>query len=226
MIKKDVAGYVSVVREFLDEVNTNDAEFLDGSDDESLTAIIKSKIIDAANYVNLNADFTLIKPDRTEVYKKPEPDGVIIYEMEPKILRLVSVYVQGWSRAVTEFIPSTSDGYAALKNPITTGYPDNPKVAIGYHQPAGERTPEKYLELYRCEDIEHAVYFWIEYVRRHNSGDESIYVPETLERAVACYAAGLTLRTFKDSHADVLINMANSMIEEANTKSMNYGNNI
>ena len=44
MKRVQVESFVSVVREFLDEVNANDSEFLKGDDSSSLDAIIKSKI--------------------------------------------------------------------------------------------------------------------------------------------------------------------------------------
>lgn len=226
-----VEEFVPVVREFLDEVNANDSEFLKGDDSSSLDAIIKSKIIDAANYVNLNADFSLMRPERREYYGSPDSNGVIIHKMDGGVLRLISAYVEGWSRAVTKFVPSTIGEYAALKNPVTTGYPDNPKAGIEYHQIAGDRLPVKYLELYSSKPGVGTNYF-LEYVSAQDGSSKNAYgqtlcdVPDTLVRAVACYAAGLTLITLKDEHAETFINMANSMIEAANTKCIIHGNNI
>ena len=230
MKRVQVESFVSVVREFLDEVNANDSEFLKGDDSSSLDAIIKSKIIDAANYVNLNADFSMMNPSRYDGYTIPSNDGVITHEIDRNMLRLISAYVSGWSRAVTEFIPSTSNEYASLKNPITSGYPDNPKAGIEYHlRPSATGTSNvsvKFLELYRSGVVGQSVNYYIEYIERAVSGDTHVDVPDTLERAVACYAAGLTLITLKDEHAETFINMANSMIEATHTKCVIHGNNI
>ena len=96
----------------------------------------------------------------------------------------------------------TEKEYATLKNPITTGYPDNPTVAI---------TADKHLELYTTKRSDVKLSFG--YIGEAKPNDNNEWpIPDKLHRAVIYYIAGLTLLTYKDAHADSLINIALQMI--------------
>lgn len=197
---------VSDVKVCFDEMGVNDADLLAGADNTDMTTIIESKIGDALRFVNLHADVGYLEPTvvtEKDIEKEDMTvvNGVADYVLPGDFLRMVYAKLDDWLFAVTEPIYYTDKEYATLKNPITTGYPDNPKVAI---------TADKHLELYTTKSSAAELTFG--YIGETNPIKEQNVVkwpiPKKLYRAVIYYIAGLTLLTYKDAHADALLNMA------------------
>lgn len=194
---------VSDVKVCFDEMGENDAGLLAGADNMDMTTIIESKIGDALRFVNLHADVGYLKPTviTANGTTLAVANGVADYVLPGDFLRMVYAKLDDWLFAVTEPIYYTDKEYATLKNPITTGYPDNPKVAI---------TADKHLELYTTKSSAAELTFG--YIGETNPITEQNVVkwsiPNKLYRAVIYYIAGLTLLTYKDAHADALLNMA------------------
>lgn len=198
---KRVDSIVADVKVCFDEIGLNDAEFLTDTDNAEMDTIITSKIGDALRFVGLHADVGYLEPTvvSTDVTAK---DGVVDYKLPDDFLRMIYARLSDWLFAVTEPIFYTEKEYATLKNPITTGYPDNPKVAI---------TADKHLELYTTKSSSPKLTLGYigETVQDEN---EQWPIPNKLYRGVVYYTAGLTLLTYKDAHADALMNQAIEMI--------------
>ena len=199
---KSVDSIVADVKVCFDEIGLNDAEFIAGSDNTEMNTIIESKIADALRFVNLNADVGYLEPTVVEDMSVTAENGVVDYTLPDDFLRLVYARLSDWLFAVTVPILYTEKEYATLKNPITTGYPDSPKVAI---------TANKHLELYTTKSNDAKLTFgYIGEAKKNN--EDKWPIPDKLYRGVVYYTAGLTLLTYKDAHADSLMNQAITMI--------------
>lgn len=194
---KSVGSIVADVKVCFDEIGLNDAEFLKGADNTEMDTIITSKIGDALRFVGLHADVGYLEPTVIEESVTAE-NGMVDYKLPDDFLRMIYARLSDWLFAVTEPIFYTEKEYATLKNPITTGYPDNPKVAI---------TADKHLELYTTKSSDVKLTFG--YIGEAKPNDDNEWpIPDKLHRAIIYYIAGLTLLTYKDEHADALLNMA------------------
>ena len=198
---KSVDSIVADVKVCFDEIGLNDAEFLTGTDNAEMDTIIASKIGDALRFVGLHADVGYLEPTVIDESVTAE-NGVVDYKLPDDFLRMIYARLSDWLFAVTEPIFYTEKEYATLKNPITTGYPDNPKVAI---------TADKHLELYTTKSSSPKLTLGYigETVQDEN---EQWPIPSKLYRGVVYYTAGLTLLTYKDAHADALMNQAIEII--------------
>lgn len=195
---KSVGDIVADVKVCFDEIGLNDAEFLTGTDNTEMDTIIESKIGDALRFVGLHADVGYLEPTVIDEENPTVKDGVVDYKLPDDFFRMIYARLSDWLFAVTEPIFYTEKEYATLKNPITTGYPDNPKVAI---------TADKHLELYTTKSSDVKLTFGYIGEAKPNA-DNAWPIPDKLHRAIIYYIAGLTLLTYKDAHADALLNMA------------------
>lgn len=211
MRNESVTTIVDDVKKCIDDIGVNDANFIAGADNADMATIIESKIGDALRFVNLHADVGYLEPtvvgeEDIEKEDMAVANGVVDYPLPSDFLRMVYAKLSDWLFAVTEPIYYTEKEYATLKNSITTGYPDNPKAAI---------TANKHLELYTTKSSEVGLTFGYigETVQISEGADKGKWpIPNKLYRAVIYYIAGLTLLTYKDAHADALLNMAITMM--------------
>lgn len=212
MIEKDVSTIVGDVQTCIDEIAANDAEWLLGQDAEEMDGIIKSKIYDAMRFVFLNADIGLLDLTWKEG-NATATDNVVKVALSDDVLRICYAKLDGWVRSLSEPIIYTDKEYATLLNPITTGHPDNPKMAVN------ESATGKQLELYGVEtsgNVRYELGYMPEPAEADGTGNnvgKKVYnIPEKVYRGVVYYTAGLTLLTYKDAHADALMNQAIVMI--------------
>lgn len=206
---------VSDVQTCIDEIAKNDAEWLLGQDAEEMDGIIKSKICDAVRFVFLHADIGLLELtwNTEKTINVQEGSNVAIVKLPDNVLRIVYARLKGWIRALSEPIIYTDKEYATLLNPITTGHPDNPKMAVN------ETATGKQLEMYGVEtsgDVEYELGYMPDPAEANGTGNnvgKKVYnIPEKVYRGVVYHTAGLTLLTYKDAHADALMNQAIEMI--------------
>ena len=238
MAEKSVDTIVADVRVCLDEIGVNEAEFLLDADSEDMVNVIKSKIPDAIRHVYLNADQAFIAYKVKTGKVVSGDDGVVTCTLDPDFLRLVYARLDDWKTSVTEAIMHTDRRYATLKNPITTGYPDNPKAAIvddaeddialiddsDVPVEDGEEGTEdnttlsdtystRKLELYSSSTKSGEVRYVYGYVNNPTLSDGYYEIDERVYRAVVYQTAGLTLQAFKDAHAESMFNMALTMMK-------------
>ena len=209
----------------MDNEGLNDAEYANDSDNQAMQNVIKSKIADAIRFVFMNADMSMLNP---EIWSKTDEDklsgektvgGISYYsaKLPDKFLRLCYASMDDWARSVTEPILYSDKEYATLRNVITTGYNDNPKVALVIGSDG------KYLEMYPSGSNAKIAYMQEpEMIEKPEDATETegatktdyprYDIPEKVYRGVVYYTAGLTFLTFKDSHADSLMNQAVQMI--------------
>ena len=188
------SGIVNDVRECIDEIGLNDAVFVGGTDDAEMSVIIQSKIVDAIRFVLLSADTVLLEP-KSEEYTS---NGALPVDF----LRMCLITSTSWSIPVYRLIPGNSKEYASLKNTHTTGFTDNPKVALTF------ANKSKQLEFYPSLTNGATLY----YVPEPSISNGKYSIPERLYRGVVYYAAGLTLSAYKDAHASNLMGQAMEMI--------------
>ena len=215
MSEYSVDVIVSDVQTCIDEIAKNDAEWMLGQDAEEMDGIIKSKIYDAVRFVFLHADLGLLEltRDTGKTINVEEGSNVAKVSLDKTVLRICYAKLDGWIRALSEPIIYTDKEYATLLNPITTGHPDNPKMAVN------ETAGGKQLEMYGVEtsgNVDYILGYMPEPAETEgtegNEGKMVYNIPEKVYRGVVYYTAGLTLLTYKDAHADALMNQAIEMI--------------
>lgn len=199
-MKKAIADIVKDVRACIDEADVNVAEFVGGTDSSDMDNIIKSKICDAMRFVYANADVSMLTPTWEDGTAIKGGNNMAYIPLEDKVLRICYAKLDGWSFPCTDAILYTDKGYAALKNSITTGYPDNPKMAISMNGKA------RVLEMYGVTD--NRMEYSLGYMEEPKMNEGEMDIPEKVYRGVVYYTAGLTLLTYKDAHADNLMNQA------------------
>lgn len=208
---KSVGTIVSDVQTCIDEIAKNDSEWLLGQDASEMDGIIKSKIYDAVRFVYLNADIGLLDLTWNKVQEatvQTDNRNKAVMAIDDDVLRICYIHLAGWVRPIDEVILSSSKEYATLSNPITTGYPDNPKAALSMGDtPIAKRV----LELYGVADASKKT-VKLGYMPEPQEVDGAYDIPEKVYRGVVYYAAGLTLLTYKDTHADALMNQSMMMI--------------
>ena len=217
---RSVSDIVSDVRMCIDELGLDESQFVGGTEDAEFEDVIKSKIEDALRYVSLNGsldvlEFTWMKGEASVSDKKH-----VDIPLPANLLRLCVVNVDGWP-PMYKAIRGEDREYMMLKNPITTGYPDNPKMAIvtkayAAVMPTSEdggisESTNNVLELYGYPDNDGTPYL-VAYMPEPSKVNEQYDIPAKAYRGVVYYTAGLTLLTYKDAHADALMNQAISLI--------------
>lgn len=210
----EISKIVEDVRICLDEHGVNESSLIGGTDEAEMDAIIKSKIEDAIRFVYMSADLSMLEP---VLWEKGEKSGeevrgaVQLYRalLPSNYLRLCYARVPEWVRSVDSPIMYSDKEYAALSNVFTTGYKDNPKVAFVVDG------TDKYLELYPSGGEPKIAYMQepvVEEIEVEGKQQQAYSIPDKVYRGVVHYVAGLTLLTYKDQHADSLINIALQMI--------------
>jgi len=227
-----VADIIRDVRRELDEIQANDAGFVIGTDDQDLDVIIAGHITDAVTYCVMNADESMLTPDvvltniaaattmsivniASELRNVPTDAGGStatprpVYAAEGSMppgkdfLRLCWASCSSWLRSVSTPLFWTDREAARLKDWYTTGTPERPVVEV-----SKDSDGIYAIRLYTClsdDEVEVAVM-----CRPKITGSSTpvIDFSEHLYRAVVMYAAGLTLTTLRDQHADSLFNQA------------------
>lgn len=158
-MRYDINDIYDDVRNAIDEIALNDADFIGSQDNSEMQDIISAKVEEAADYVHLNADIARMACDEVEElsYGSEHVGGAILsddmvltipltyqpqegtpYSHNP--LRLISamaievtegtVAQYAWPWPVTEFIHETSPYYAAVRDKYTGANADKPAVVI------------------------------------------------------------------------------------------------
>lgn len=215
----------SRVRGLLEETRENESESIIDVDDPELDSLIEGKAIEALRFVHGNAETSLLSPS-TEVSAAPsEEQGSVVHALTSvsspfdaeksytpvrvdmtDYLRLVSAYVEGWSRKVTDYSDLDSEDYAMQGRYYTMGTPERPKVFVDRMLSSGGYSCLLYSA--SASDKTVTVKYMTEPVWSGTNTDE-LAVSDKLVDAFIYYLAGLVLMVRNDSHADDYFNQAN-----------------
>lgn len=246
-----VAGIVEAVRIALDQ-NQLENSIIDSEDNTlELDEIIRQKILHAARHLLETSDVSVLGEglsnpiikvvDGEEVIPEDWEDYDIItpihigemgdgygelsawwLEMPEKYLRLLSLKMSDWKRAVHVTIPFESAEYSQLRSGFVgiTGNPERPAVAeakrsiishVEGNNPVLFAETERHLEIYTSAtgDVVDFRYCAIpEYYTPTGETTEYLDFPEKLHRMLIYQTAALTASTYKDSAlAQLLMNM-------------------
>jgi len=133
------------VRRLLNEANINEAEFYTGEDETEYDDLIKSKVFEALNFVNLNCRIDYLEPDSVSdepTISQVGSTGRYVAKLEVEdFLRLVGID-SDWDAEYLEVEDRSSDEYAKQKDKYAMGTEERPKVFL-VHKSSGD-----VLELY------------------------------------------------------------------------------
>lgn len=208
-----VASFIYQVKVCIDEIGLDDAEFVDSQDNEEMDKIIASKILDALRFVNGNADLSMLGPD-TVIDSATAETGTItavsngtLYRYDVTLpdnfLRLVSAKLASWKRKVGEAMEMTDPAYAKMSYPQTTGTPERPYAAMDRN----DHLLQLFSGLANNESVKVDI-ITEPAIQEDDDNVEYITVSDKLKEALIYYAAGLTLLTYRDQHADAMFNIA------------------
>lgn len=205
------ADIVSRVRRTINEARVNDSEFYTGADESELDSIIAAHVLEALNFVHGTADPDLLDAGETATHVTGTRElgsyfvGVVAV---PGYLRLKSLRVQGWSKALTEMQSDEEDEYAKQSDPYACGTPERPAAFLSVNLENGERQ----IELYSLPKIDSSVR--VEYMTfvEDTGADDGIDVSAKLEDAYIYYLSGLVLTVLNDQHADDMFNLAMALM--------------
>lgn len=197
-MNKSVSVIVNDVKICIDEIGLNDAEFLGTQDNEEMDTIIKSKIGEAARFVNGNADWDLLEPDTVLRDGNVGNDMVGRVSLPDNYLRICYARLSSWTMSLSDPILWDDKEYATLSDKYATGTWERPKLALTMR-------PGKTLELYSARDMSDEIEVGI--VTDQDTTD-GVTISDKLYRALIYYISGLTLLTYRDQHADSMFNQA------------------
>ena len=202
---------VSSVRRTINEARVNDSEFYTGADEAELDNIISSHVLEALNFVNGTAEPELLEANEKvmQVSETRELGSYFVGVVSvPGYLRLKSLRVQGWSKALYEIQDDSEDEYAKQSDSYACGTPERPAAFLSVNLEDGERQ----IELYCLPKMDSSVR--VEYMGfvEDVGSDEGVDISSKLEDAYIYYLSGLVLTVLNDPHADDMFNLATTLM--------------
>lgn len=228
MAVRNITQIIADVRRELDEIQVNPSGFAAGTDNADLDVIIRAHIGKAIEFCYAHADLSLLTPNVTFVegdmdiesavdfikYNMPVTGDINVARLDlddsqpeyesTKFLRLCYARCSSWSRDVVEPLFWTDAAAAKLRNWLTTGTPDRPVVYVWRNAEDGHMMADLYT-VGTGDSIEVAIIRKPDFVI---SAEDTVDLDARVYDAIVMYAAGLTLVTLKDEHADALLNQA------------------
>ena len=107
-----VSDIVSEVKICIDEIGLNDAEFLGTQDNEEMDTIIKSKISESLRFVNGNADWSLLEPNKIITDGTIEEDLVAHVSLPENYSRICYARLSSWPLFISDPIYWNDKEYA------------------------------------------------------------------------------------------------------------------
>ncbi len=206
-MKIRVKDIIEKVKICIDEIGLNDAEFVGTQDNQEMDTIIRSKIAEAVRFIKGNADWDYIEPDTVitsgTISGKVGDNQVVSVTLPSNYLRLCYARLSSWPLYLSDPIYWNDKEYATLCDQYATGTWERPKLAL-------VMKPGKVLELYSAKGASDKIEVGILTDLSSNdlTTEDNISIPVKLEPALIYYIAGLTLLTYRDSHADNMFNQA------------------
>lgn len=225
MIQLTKAIIKNKVRRLLEETRLNESEAILDVDDPELDSLVEEKSLEALRFVHGNAESSLLNPSTVVSAAPSEDTGSVVHALSSiaspfdsgksytpvsvdmtDYLRLVSAYVDGWSRKVTDYSDLDSEDYAMQGRYYTMGTPERPKVFVDRMASSGGYFCLLYSASASNKTV--TVKYMTEPVWSGTNTDE-LAVSDKLVDAFIYYLAGLVLMVRNDSHADDYFNQAN-----------------
>lgn len=202
---------VSLVRRTLNEAQINESEFYSGADETEIDNIVKSRILEALRFVNSTADPSLLEADKavtSVTATKSVGDFVCGVVSAPGFLRVRSIRVDGWKKALTEAVYDDDASYQMQADPYACGTPDRP-VAYVCEDLDGVKT----IELYSLPSADSRLR--VEYMTvpdKVSDSDRGVDVSDRVKEAYIYYLSFLVLTVLNDQHADDFLNLSMSLM--------------
>lgn len=220
-MSKTISSIIEDVRVCMDEIGKNDAQFVGSTDDSEMDTIIKSKIVDAYNFVYENADIALLGNSVLTTSSTPirKETNSVSFAVDDELLRFVQAKMDSWKRSVVDAIYEDNPLYVSALDEYVGATIDRPMVLQSREWIGEKSETENVFTLVGRKDNKDNGTIW--YIKRLsiNSDATSIDIEDSVYRAVVYYCAGLTYLTFGDKdRSQELIEIALTMMGATNNK--------
>lgn len=202
---------VSLVRRTLNEAQINESEFYSGADETEIDNLVKSRLLEALRFVNSTADPSLLEADKvvtSTTTTRPVGDFVCGVVSVSGFLRIRSIRVDGWKKALTEAVYDDDASYQMQSDPYACGTPDRP-VAYACEDLDGTKT----IELYSLPSADSRLR--VEYMTvpdKVSDADGGVDVSDRVKEAYIYYLSFLVLTVLNDQHADDFLNLSMALM--------------
>lgn len=187
MLRVSLSELIAEVRIALDENAVQSAYLQSSADNLELDCIIEAKLPEAARDITETAEVSLLGPIAmpTEITRT---DGGGILTIPDDFLRLVSLKMSGWNKAVTMVAGEGSDIELMQRNKYTRGTAMKPVAVFGR-----DSSGNKVIEYFGSGDtVECALYMPLPTVEGSGS-NATLSISRLLKPDIIRRAAGLTL---------------------------------
>jgi hypothetical protein len=211
---KTIIDIVRDVRTTIDEIANNESDFIGGQDMEETDEIIRSKICEAADFVQGNASYDLINIKDADTVKsviysgeestigKNEEDGKVFLVNKPDdMLRFLSGTMSCWGEIILETTDAGTEDYVLAHDPVVGATPFRPAIAYG-------GTVFKFLRAKSATDTATLKYIPVCDYNTKNAFKDEVSINSRLYNAFIYQLAGLTLLTWENQRADDMFNLA------------------
>lgn len=201
------------VRVAIDEIATNDSEFLSEQDESELDGIIRGKLCEAVDFVHLSADLDLMMGDGFVEKEIDEDDETLDVT---GMLRFIMGKRAGWKRSVREVYLEGSEEWSIAMDEWVGASVDRPAVLeeFDYGKRIMRLLPEtgdgKVVMLEKCvikNDGEGDVVGDLPVL-----GNEYVVVDGLLYSAMVNYLSGLVLMVLNEDRGENMMKSAMSRI--------------
>lgn len=184
------------VRTKIDELGSNDSDMIDiDRDNKQLDVMIEGAAVDGLRYLLLRVPLESLKGDKsTEAVTINSESLVGTVNLPADFLRLKSVRLSSWSRAVSSLVPEDSAYYLMQNDAYACGIPERPVAALI------EGTTRQ-LELYKAastSDTLSMYYIPIPKISKNTLGDKEMDVDVSLEEPLVYVVSSMVMQSYKD----------------------------
>jgi hypothetical protein len=197
------------VRAKIDELGSNDSDMMDiDRDNKELDVMIEQSAIDGLRYLLLHINLDDIKATKSTGPVVIGADKVGRVTLPDNFLRLKSVRLSSWSRAVSSLVSEDSAYYLMQKDAYACGTPERPVAAIVSE---GDKIE---LELYKANTVTDRMslyYIPMPTIVTNILGNKEIAMDNVLEEPFVYVVASMVLNSYQE------FELSAKMLSTANT---------
>lgn len=197
------------VRAKIDELGSNDSDMMDiDRDNKELDVMIEQSAIDGLRYLLLHVNLDDIKATLSTGPVVIGADKVGRVTLPDDFLRLKSVRLSSWSRAVSSLVSEDSAYYLMQKDAYACGTPERPVAAIVSE---GDKIE---LELYKANTVTDTMslyYIPMPTIEDNILGNKEIAMDNVLEEPFVYVVASMVLNSYQE------FELSAKMLSTANT---------